>query len=280
LQQRVRRDLSVNAAGLVRYLYGFPIGCWLLFMYARWNGYAMPATGQNFALLCAAAGLAQVLGTNLLIMAFGYRNFVTGTAYSKTEAIQGAILAMILLGETLSALTWFGIAVGVAGVVVLSTKGGRLRISDLTQPAALCGLGAGFLFSLTAVLVKSANHAVHTPDLILGSLVTLVAVIGLQLLMQGTYVAIREPSQIAPIFKSWRVSGQVGTLAACGSACWFAGFSLAPIALVRTVGQVEVIFTLLFGRYYLKEPLKRSELIGVIIVVAGVVLALLGHQQE
>lgn len=30
VQQRVRAELSVNAAGLVRYLFGFPVGCLLL----------------------------------------------------------------------------------------------------------------------------------------------------------------------------------------------------------------------------------------------------------
>jgi drug/metabolite transporter (DMT)-like permease len=39
---------------------------------------------------------------------------------------------------------------------------------------------------------------------------------------------------------------------------------------------VEVIFTLGFGHYYLKEPLARSELIGLLTVAAGVVFALLG----
>ena len=48
------------------------------------------------------------------------------------------------------------------------------------------------------------------------------------------------------------------------------------VALVRAVGQVEVIFTLAFGRYYLREPLARSELAGLLTVGVGVVLALAG----
>jgi drug/metabolite transporter (DMT)-like permease len=65
--------------------------------------------------------------------------------------------------------------------------------------------------------------------------------------------------------------------AALGSACWFTGFATAPVALVRAVGQVEVIFTLLFGRLYLKEELKRSEGAGLIFVAIGVILALVGQ---
>lgn len=276
VQQRVRAELSVNAAGLVRYFYGFPVGCAMLGLYLFARHGMVPDHGAGFWINAAIGGFAQILGTTLLIMAFGFRNYVVGTAYAKTEAVQGAILAMIMLGEHLSLLTWIGIGVGVAGVLVLSAGGQRLRLAQLVQPAALCGLGAGFLFATTAVFVKRATLSVETPDKVLAALTTLVAVLALQTLMQGSYVALRERDQLARIFTSWRVSGQVGLLAAMGSACWFTGFATAPVALVRAVGQVEVIFTLGFGHYYLREPLARSEVIGLLTVGAGVVLALLG----
>ena len=276
VQQRLRAQLSVNAAGLVRYLYGLPVGCLILLSWLTWHSETVPNVGPAFLPFAAAGGLAQVIATNLLIMAFGFRNFVVGTAYAKTEAVQGAILAMILLGEMLSILTWAGIGLGVVGVIILSTGGQRLRRSDLTQPAALCGLGAGLLFALTSIFVKSASFAVDTPDRVLAALTVLVAVQGLQLLMQGSYVFWRERDQIARVFTTWRTSAQVGILAAMGSAFWFTGFATAPVALVRAVGQVEVIFTLAFGRFYLREPLKRSEGAGLLLVAAGVLVALLG----
>ncbi len=276
VQQRVRADLSVNAAGLVRYLYGFPVGCLLLALYMSVRGLALPDIGGGFFPYATLGGFAQVIGTVLLIMAFGHRNYVVGTAYAKTEAAQGAVLAMILLGEMLSPLTWAGIGIGVAGVVVLSTGGQRLRMADLTQPAALCGLGAGLCFALTSIFVKRATFAVGTEDKVFAALIVLVAVLFLQLVMQGLYVLLREPDQLPKVIRSWRVSGQVGLLAALGSACWFTAFALAPVALVRVVGQVEVIFTLAFGRIYLKEAVARSEVIGLMLVTAGVILALLG----
>jgi drug/metabolite transporter (DMT)-like permease len=276
VQQRVRAELSVNAAGLVRYLFGFPVACLLLVFYMLWRGAPLPLIDTRFFGFALAAGLVQVLATNLLIMAFGYRNYVVGTAYAKTEAVQGAVLAMITLGEMLSSVTWLGIGVGVVGVITLSTRGERLRWSDVTQPAALCGLGAGFLFALTSIFVKAATFRIHTPDKVHAALITLVTVVFLQLLMQGSYILWRERDQVAKIFANWRVAGQVGVLAALGSACWFTGFATAPVALVRAVGQVEVIFTLLFGRFYLKEELARSEMVGLLLVGLGVILALLG----
>ncbi len=280
VQQRVRKDLSVNAAGLVRYLYGFPVTCLLLFMYMQYRGVALPSYVPALLFYALLAGLFQLLATNLLIMSFGYRSYVVGTAYAKTEAIQGALLAMLILGEKLSVLSWAGIAIGVAGVVQISLGNEKMRarniLHQITQPAALCGLAAGFLFALTAVFVKRATFTIATNDRILSALIVLVLVIFLQLVMQGFYILIRERDQVAKIFRTWRVSGQVGVLAALGSACWFTAFATAPVALVRAVGQVEVIFTLAFGHFYLREPLKRNEILGLLCVAAGVVLALVG----
>ncbi|EZP73544.1 Permease [Sphingomonas paucimobilis] len=72
----------------------------------------------------------------------------------------------------------------------------------------------------------------------------------------------------------WRISGQVGLLSALGSACWFTGFATAPVALVRVVGQIEVAFTLGFGHFYLGERIARSEIMGLLLVGGGVIMAL------
>ena len=248
----------------------------MLVLYLQVRGVSVPALGATYLPYAALGGLAQLLATNLLLMAFGYRNYVVGTAYAKTEAVQGALLAMITLGELLSPVTWAGIAIGVAGVMVISCGGARFKFADIVQPAALCGLGAGFLFALTSIFVKSSTFAVETHDKVLAALTVLVAVQACQLLMQGSYVVLRERQEVRQIFRTWRVSGQVGVLAALGSACWFTGFATAPVALVRAVGQVEVIFTLGFGHFYLREPLKRSEIVGLLLVGSGVTVALIG----
>jgi drug/metabolite transporter (DMT)-like permease len=280
VQQRLRGILSVNAAGFVRYLYGFPVALVLLGGYTAFRHLAIPPLPPAFWAYSVSGGICQIIGTNLLIMAFGYRNFVVGTAYAKTEAVQGALLSAWLLHESLNGMIWAGIGVGVIGVVILSTGGRRLGprelVREITQPAALCGLGAGLGFALTSIFIRNATRQLATPDLLFRALVTLVATMITQAILQGLYVIIREPDQLRIVARSWRTSAQVGVLAALGSAGWFTGFATAPVALVRTVGQVEVIFTLLFGRFYLHEPLGRSEALGLLFVAGGVILAVAG----
>ena len=278
MQQKLRGLLGVNAAGFVRYLYAIPVGSGFLAIYTLASGQALPEINAKFLAFCAAGGFGQIIGTSLLIMAFGYRNFAVGTAYAKTEAVQGAIVAWIILGEALSAVAWVGIGIGVFGVLVLSLGGRGLKGRDLVaatfQPAALCGLGAGFCFAFTTILIKSANFSLGGRDLIHQALFTLVVTNVLQTLMQGSYLAAREPDEFRKAFTTWRSSAWVGALSACGSACWFTAFALAPVALVRAVGQVEMVFTLAFSRFYLKEKIRRADVLGLVLVVGGVVLVI------
>ena len=142
------------------------------------------------------------------------------------------------------------------------------------QPAALCGLGTGFIFAIITVTIKLANQSLDGPNLFLRAIFVLTVTNLLQTIMQGTYLALREPAELKKAFTSWRTSMWVGTLSALGSTCWFYAFAIAPVAMVRALGQIEVVFTLLFSRFYLHETLKRSEILGLLLVIGSVVLIL------
>lgn len=266
----------------MRYAYGAPVGLVLAAAYLSVRGIDIPALNPAFLGYAAAGGLAQILGTNALIAAFGHRGFVAGTAFSKTEALQAALFSLVMLGERLALLVWLGIAAGVAGVVILAVGGKvgagasglRTLRAELAERGALLGLASGALFAITGVLVKLATEQLPTSDGIAAALVTLVVVLVLQTLMHGSWVLVREPATLRAIVRNWRTSSQVGLFAALGSACWFTGFATAPVAFVRLVGQVEVLFTLGFGHWYLRERVQRHEVAGLLLVSLGVALAL------
>ena len=280
VQQRLRSMISVSGAGLVRYLYGVPVGVVLLALYMNYHHASLPTMGRGFFVDASIAGIAQILATLLLIAAFGYGNFVVGTAFAKTEVVQAAIVAWLVLNEKLSIWVNCGIGLGVIGVLTLSLYGRNLRKegigSVLRNPAAWCGLGAGALFALTAVFVKRAVMDLNIADATFAALISLLTVMSIQTLLHGSWLAVRDRVTLKAAFTTWRVSSQVGLLASLGSACWFTGFANAPVALVRVVGQIEVVFTLLFAHFYLKEKTKSHEIFGLLLVVMGVVLALIG----
>jgi drug/metabolite transporter (DMT)-like permease len=279
LQQRLRGALTVSGAGLVRYACGAPFAAAMMGAYLIVAAQPFPSLPGSYLALSAAAGLAQILGTALLILSFGYRGFVVGTAFSKTEALLAGLAAAAFFSERLPVLAWVGIAIGVVGVMLLSLPRQGRSLADLAhsvvQPAALCGLGAAALFALTGLLVRQATIDLQLTDPVAAALVTLTVVMVLQTIMHGAYVALREPATLRAIASNPRNSTLVGLLAACGSGCWFTGFATAPVALVRVVGQVEVLFTIGFAHLYLAERFEAREVAALLLIALGVVLALL-----
>jgi drug/metabolite transporter (DMT)-like permease len=168
---------------------------------------------------------------------------------------------------------------GVCAVLWLSLAGQVNSLEQVmratAQPAALCGIAAGSCFGLTSIAIRAANQELGAADPVLGALCTLVVTNAMQTVMQGGWLLLREPASLGAVFRNWRNAAPVGLLSALGSACWFTGFALAPVALVRSVGQVEILFTLAFGRWYLKEPLKTRDVIGALLIVLSVVLVIL-----
>ncbi|MGH7154151.1 MAG: EamA family transporter [Acetobacteraceae bacterium] len=282
LQQKLRGRLSVNGAAFIRFLYGAPAALVFLLAALAITGAALPQPTVRMVGFATAGGLTQIIGTNLLIMAFGFRNFAVGTAYSKTEAMQTGIVALIVLDEHLHLLAWMGIGVGLIGVLTLSLVGRGLGVKQIAaatvQPAALCGLGAGFFLGTTGVFIKLATQNLHAPGVVLRALFVLVTMTILQTLMQGAWLAWRDRPELQRAFTTWRSSAWVGVLSAAGSACWFTGFTLTDVALVRALGQIEVLFTLGFSRFFLKERLRGGELAGLLLVAAGVLLVVISSR--
>lgn len=279
LQQRLRSELTVSAAGLVRYLYGLPFALLFLAIWLITSGRPLPALPLRFLGAATFAAVAQMAGTILLIKSFDYRGFVVGTAFSKTEAIQAAVVAALLFGDHLPPLAWAAIGFGVTGVLLLALTGQNLGVAGLSralgQPAALCGLGAGTMFALTAVGIKFATEQISASGVIGSALICLTLILFIQTSLHLSWMILWDRKNLRPVWNSYRTSSQVGLLSALGSACWCIGFASAPAAIVRIVGQVEVIFTIGFARFYLRDAVKWQDIAGLSLVAAGVILALL-----
>ena len=84
------------------------------------TNYTLPSANQKFFIYCFAGGVAQILFTVFLISLFGSRNFAVGTVYSKTEIVQVALLAYLILGEPLSSPALLAISLTLLGVLLLT----------------------------------------------------------------------------------------------------------------------------------------------------------------
>ena len=56
---------------------------------------------------------------------------------------------------------------------------------------------------------------------------------------------------------------------------WFFAFTLIQASFVRALGQIEIFFSFLSSKYFFKEKIKISEILGILIFVSGVTIMLL-----
>lgn len=270
LQHRLRALLSVSGAGFVRYVYGAPLSG-LAVLIAWLAGVRGPHIDGRFWPTILGGGLAQILGTVCLIHAFDARDFAVGTVFAKTEVVQVALLSWLVLGESLRWGGWVGAGVCMVGVVLLATKGQRLTWAAVRQPAALYGLAAGGLFGLASIGIRSATKALHGGPVVMRAIVTLAVMNTMQTVVHGGYLMLRDRQQVRLAIVHWRSSAIVGVLSVCGSAGWALALALENAAKVRTLGQIELLFTFGVSRWFLKDRHTRGEYAASALVAAGLI---------
>jgi drug/metabolite transporter (DMT)-like permease len=266
-QQRLRSLLSVSGAGFVRYLYGAPLAIGAVIVIWLVEG-SIPRPPANFWPIIAGGGLAQILGTVLMIRAFDARDYAIGTVYTKTEVVQVAIFSLVFLGESLRLAGWLATVVCFAGIVVLAGGRNLLRVADR---AALLGLAAGGCFALASVAIRAASRSLPDASAIARSLLTLAVMNTMQIVMHGGYLLVREREQARLAVVHWRSSSIVGLLSVCGSACWALAFTLQNVARVRTFGQIELLITFAVAHFWLGERHGTREYLASALVLTGVV---------
>ena len=98
--------------------------------------------------------------------------------------------------------------------------------------------------------------------------------VSLQTVLMGAYLLLREPGELRRAMGAWRVAVWIGLIGAVASAGWFTAMTLKNAAVVRAVGQIELVFTFLTSAMLLRERVTWSEVFGALLVVGGIALLL------
>lgn len=279
LQKHLTGGLSIAAVTLVRFLFGMPFA--IIYLIVLNQGFAtpIPETHVWFYIYAVIGGVSQIAATWLLVRLFSYRNFAVGTTYSKTETLQTAVFSAVLLQEMLAFTGLLAVLVGMAGVILISVvrtrTGTRSLLAGLTDKAALIGIACGGFFAIAAVAIRAAGWSLPSGDVFTRAALTLVAVTAAESLILGGYMLVREPQELRKIFQAWRIPLIVGLTSILGSIGWFTAMTMQNPALVKTVGQIEIVFTVLISYLVFKERSTRLELLGMALIVGSILILLI-----
>lgn len=271
LQKRATGTLSVNGASYLRFCYALPfVWCYLGGLLLERT---LPVLTGEFLVFCLVGGVAQIVGTAALVGSFSHGNFALGTTFSKTEVVLTALVGAVLLSEQLSLPQWAGIGVSFLGVALLSARGGLKNIGK-DQRALALGVLAGAGFAISAVCYRAAALSLPSGDFLLRAGATLAITVSLQSVLMGLFLKLREPGALRLVMINWRSGIWVGLVGATASAGWFTAMTLMNAALVRALGQIELLFSFAISIWFFRERVQGAEIAGAVLVVLGIWLLL------
>lgn len=278
MQKHLKGRMGTTGATFVRFGFGFPFALAFVAALHLGVGYPLPPLSPTFFAWVALGGLGQIAATFLLVHLFSFRNFTVGTAYSRTEPAQAALFGLIFLGETVTAGVIVAIAISVVGVMLISVAqtsvSWRSLITSVGSRTALIGLASGTLFGISAVAYRGASLALGGPNFIMQATVTLAVVIVFQALVMAVWMVLRDRAELARIAAAWRPSLIVGLVGATASCGWFMAMTLQHAAVVKSLAQIEMLFTFASSVLVFRERVNSLEIVGCLAIVGGILVLL------
>ncbi|UJA04507.1 EamA family transporter [Acinetobacter johnsonii] len=271
-QKQLSITVDVYGVTLARFIFALP----LALLYISCLYHFQPITESvhfnlRFAIYVLIAALSQIAATALMVQLFKQKNYAIGVGLAKSEAVLAAIIAVVFLSDHLSLLGWFGVAVG--GFAVFLMSKGR-DISDFSIQTLCIGIGSGLCFAITSLLVREASLELTNLPFIHRAAWVLLMVIGTQCFLLLMYLGVFRRATLWAMWQRIGLTFRVSLCSFLASLGWFSAMSMQSVPIVKTLGQVEIIFSMLISAYFFKEKLARAEHLGIVLVVIAAFLVI------
>ena len=271
-QKQLSTTVDVYGVTLARFIFALP----LALIYISCLYHFQPVTESvhfnlRFAIYVLIAAWSQIAATALMVQLFKQKNYAIGVGLAKSEAVLAAIIAVVFLSDHLSLLGWFGVAVG--GFAVFLMSKGR-DFSDFSVQTLCIGIGSGLCFAITSLLVREASLELTNLPFIHRAAWVLLMVIGTQCFLLLMYLGIFRRATLWAMWQRIGLTFRVSLCSFLASLGWFSAMSMQSVPIVKTLGQVEIIFSMLISAYFFKEKLARAEHLGIVLVVIAAFLVI------
>ena len=262
-------------SGFVMIIFWAPLGAWL-----GWQQLPQWTTAQ-WLLLCASAGLHTCY---FVILLRGYRVADLTVVYPLARGsgpLLSSAIAVLFLGEHLSALGAAGIGAVVLGVLLIAGGPRLLRrsIAAKADPAGAARIRAGLGYGLLTGLFIAAYTVVDG----YGVKFLLMSPILLDYFGSWLRTALMLPAVLADRPAAWHLWKQqwkyalvVGIASPIAYVLVLYAMQTAPLSHVAPAREVSMLFAALLGGQLLGEGDRLARLAGAALIAAGVVALGLG----
>lgn len=271
-QKQLSTTVDVWGVTLARFIFGLPFAV----LYLSSLYYFKPVERvvhftPRFWVYVVIAGCSQILATALMVQLFKQKNYAVGVGLAKSEAILAAIIGVTLLADHLSFLAWIGVALGGYAVFLLS-KG--QQVNGFSARTLVIGIGSGLSFAITSILVREASLELSNLPTLHRAAWVLLMVIGFQCISMLIYLSIFSRQTLVAMWQRLGLTFKVSVCSFMASLGWFTAMSMMSVPVVKTLGQIEILFSMLISAYFFKEKLARTEHWGLGLVVIAAILVI------
>jgi len=276
IQKKLNTEMSLMASTYVRFAFSLPILFVVFFIYfGNFNYFIISVQNSNFITYVILASILQISFTLLFLYLLKFTNFLVGTALSKTEVIQIAFFEFIILKDFLNFYALLGIMISTIGVIIFSTKDLKNIINGFFSKSTVVGLLCGTLLALSVVFYRGSMEFLEFSNKNFDrALLTLFAATIIQTSLITFYLLLFEITEFKKIKSNIKLSSLAGFFGFSATISWFYSFSLVQAALVRAVGQIELLFSYISSRFMFKEKIRIIEIFGIVIFIFGLILVI------
>ncbi|MCH7337274.1 DMT family transporter [Acinetobacter sp. NIPH 2699] len=271
-QKQLSTTVDVYGTTLARFLFA-PLFAfsYLAFLYLHQPVTTQVHFSNKFWLYVVIAGISQIYATALMVKLFQQKNYAIGVGLAKSEAILAALVGVLFLQEHLSAWGWVGVSIGALAVFLLSKGHQHAQLSIKTL---MIGLGSGLCFAITSLLVREASLELTMLPFLHRAAWVLCSLISFQCIIMLLYLGLFSRETL---YKMWQRLGLTFKVSVCSflaSLGWFSAMSMQTVAIVKTLGQVEILFSLLISAFFFKEKLAKTDHLGLWLVIVAAIMVI------
>ncbi|MFU8926124.1 DMT family transporter [Acinetobacter puyangensis] len=271
-QKQLSSSVDVYGVTLARFLFAFPFAIlYLTVLYWQKPVVAQVNFSAQFWVYIVIAGLSQIIATALMVQLFKQKNYAIGVGLAKSEAILAAIIGVIFLHDHLTFMGYLGVAIG--GVAVFLLSKGRHQ-TTLSLSTLLIGVGSGLSFAITSLLVREASFELGMLPFLHRAAWVLVCVIGFECIILLLYLGLCRRHTLWAMWQRIGLTFKVSVCSFLASLGWFSAMSMQSVAIVKTLGQIEILFSLLISAYFFKEQLAKTDQLGLLLIVIAAIMVI------
>lgn len=279
LVDRIPADLNTWA----RFTFNVPYSAAAVAGMAYTEGLARQS--PRFFLWCTITAIAQLLGNTALVAAFARANFAQAIALHKFEIVFSGFVGLALGTEIPSPYGWTGIAICCCAALLINLgrengPAGWRRAFHM-DAGALLALACGALFSCTGFALKTASEefALVNPRVGEGrfeaSLYTLFHTTWIEVVILTLWLLLRDRHCFRAVRPNLRAMAMLGASSFGASLCWYWANSIAFVAYVKAVGQIESAVAVVIAIAVWREREVWRQLPGILLLAIGIFLIVL-----